>query len=152
MTQTGSRFLIAMVEGKPYAFQLSDISEVTETFRTFPFPKSPPCYLGLINSHGAPIPLIDFAARILGSPPRQSGTILVLDHKIASLAIRVDNIERIASDVRIMDAEDGGDGPCDRILLSGHDKIPLPNLDRLVAKLEDELLREHAGGKQRRTR
>ncbi len=132
------RFLIVSVSDKRFAFPLKDIAEVMETFRTYPIPKAPPEYVGVMNSHGAPVPVLDFGSFLHGRPARQSGTILVIDSRIGSLALLVDGIEKIVSGCT---AETGSE----RDWLSGTslelemETIPSPSLEKLVALLEETL-------------
>lgn len=132
------RFLIVSVGEKRFAFPLKDIAEVMETFRTYPLPKAPPEYVGVMNFHGAPVPVLDLGTLLHGRPPQQSGTILVLDGRIGSLALRVDGIDKIVSG---RTAETGSESNW----LSGTSlelemaTIPSPSLEKLVELLEETL-------------
>jgi|AMWB02.1.fsa_nt_gi purine-binding chemotaxis protein CheW len=138
MTAQQERFLIVSVSEKRFAFPLKDIAEVMETCRTYPIPKAPAEYVGVMNSHGAPLPVLDFGSLLDGRPARQSGTTLVLDSRIASLALRVDSIEQIVSGCT---AETGSDSDW----LSGtyleleKGAIPSPSLEKLIVLLEETL-------------
>ena len=100
MSSRARRFLIFTLRGDRYAMNVSDLSEVMETPPTFPIPKAPKTFLGVMNFHGTPTPVLDLAAFLHGDPPENSGRILILDHKIGSLALRIDTVERIISDIR----------------------------------------------------
>jgi chemotaxis signal transduction protein len=134
-----SPFLIVSVRGERCALYLGDIAEVMETFTTYPIPKSPPSLLGVMNFHGSPVPVLDLASFLHGSPPSGSGPVLVLDHRMASLALRVDAVERILFEGR----EDGndleGDGFMGTTVSGAGEGIRLLRLARVVERLDEEL-------------
>ncbi len=132
------RFLIVSVREKRFAFHLKDIAEVMETFLTYPIPKAPQEYLGVMNSHGVPVPVLDFGSFLHGCPPKESGTILVLDSRICSLALRVDGIEKIVS-ACIAESSDESDWLSGTSVAIGQEKIPLPSLEKLLVLLEDSI-------------
>ena len=132
------RFLIVSVGNERFAFPLRDIAEVTETFRTFPIPKAPPEYIGVMNFHGSPVPLLDFDSFLHRIPAKETGTILVLDRRIGSLALRVEGIERIVTDCTVENGNES-DWLSGKSVMLGLEKIPLPSLEGLVAQLEEAL-------------
>jgi purine-binding chemotaxis protein CheW len=139
MSGRGKRFLIFTLRGDRYAMNVSDLSEVMETPPTFPIPKAPKTFLGVMNFHGAPTPVLDLASFLHGDPPKSSGRILILDHKIGSLAVRIDTVERIISDIRGLQVYQE-EGPYVRqSILFNNEKIPLFALDILMAELENEV-------------
>jgi hypothetical protein len=141
-------FLIVTVRGERCALHLGDIAEVMETFTTFPIPTAPHPILGVMNFHGSPVPVLDLASFLHGPPPTGSGPILVLDHRIAALALRVDAVERILFDGRQGGTgleEDGFMGPP---VSGAGEGIRLLLLERVVERL-DELLRGGTGSAAR---
>jgi hypothetical protein len=138
MKVTQERFLIASVSEKRFAFPLKDITEVMETFLTYPMPKAPPEYLGVMNFHGTPVPVLDFDSFLHRCPAKESGTILALDARIGSLAVRVDGIEKIVSGCIVASGSEH-DWLSGTSVDIGQEKIPSPSLERLVELLEDAL-------------
>lgn len=141
------RFLIVSVCEKRFAFSLQDITEVMETFRTYPIPKAPPEYVGVMNCHGAPVPVMDFDSFLHGCPAKDSGTILVLDGRIGSLALRVDGIDKIVSGCTVETGSES-DWLLGTSVAMGPERIPLPSLDKLVTLLEETL--QGSGAKPRK--
>ncbi|NMC73013.1 MAG: chemotaxis protein CheW [Geobacteraceae bacterium] len=141
MSGRHDRFLIIDAGGKRWAVPLDEIAEVRETFRTFPIPRAPAHYLGAMNSHGTPTPILDLAAFLLGDSPRSDGTLLLLDHRIATLALRIDRVERILHAAPPEEEAGTGSGLTARTIPYNEEAVPLLDLARLVAGLEDELLR-----------
>jgi len=139
MNSRQAPFLIVAVRGERCALHLGDIVEVMETFTAFPIPKAPPSLLGVMNFHGSPIPVLDLASFLHGSPSAGPGPVLVLDHRIASLALRVDAVERI-----LFDGREGGtsleeDGFLGSPVSGAGDGIRLLLLERVVEGLDEVL-------------
>jgi chemotaxis signal transduction protein len=143
MSGRGRRFLIFSLRGTRYAVNVGDLSEVMETPATFPIPRAPKTYLGVMNFHGAPTPVLDLASFLHGDPPVRSGRILVLNHKVGSLALRIDTVERIVSDIRGLQVQpEEGPYVCQSILFN-KEKIPLLAVDMLMGELEEEVRTGH---------
>ncbi|RQW89991.1 MAG: chemotaxis protein CheW [Geobacter sp.] len=139
MSGRGRRFLIFTLCGDRFAMNVSDLAEVMETTPTFPIPKAPKSFLGVMNFHGAPIPVLDLASFLHGDPPKSAGRILILDHKIGSLALRIDTVERIVSDIRGLQIQQDEGSYVRQSILFNTDKIPLFALDILMTELENEV-------------
>ena len=140
MTKRHDRFLIVNLRGERLALRLDDIAEVRETFQTYPIPNVPEYYLGVMNSHGSPTPILDPAAFLYGDSPRDAGTLLLLDHRIGTLALRIDRVERIIYAVPPVETEPPGNGLTERTVLHNDEDIPLLDLERLVTRLENDFL------------
>jgi len=140
MTGHEERFLLATVRKETYALPLKDIAEVMESFQTFPLPKSPPGYLGLMNFHGSPRPVLDLSTFLHGDLPQMTGAVLVLDHHIGSLALRVDAVKRIAVDIRAAETAGDEDSRTGITFPSSDGTIRILSPERLVARLEEELI------------
>lgn len=142
MSDRGRRFLIFTLRGDRFAMNASDLSEVMEPPPTFPIPKAPKTFLGIMNFHGSPIPILDLASFLYGDPPKSTGRILILDHKIGSLALRIDTVERIISDIRGLQILQEEGSYVRQSILFNTEKIPLIALDILMTELENELRTE----------
>ncbi len=138
MKANQERFLIASVREKRFAFPLKDIAEVMETFLAYPIPKAPREYVGVMNFHGAPVPVLDFDSFLNGCPAKGTGSVLMLDSRICSLALRIDGIERIASG-EIIGGGNESDWLSGTSVAIGQESLPSPSLERLVELLEDAL-------------
>jgi chemotaxis signal transduction protein len=145
MTTGEERFLLARVRDKILAFPLRDIAEVMETFQAFPLPKCPPGYVGIMNFHGSPRPVLDLSSYLHGETPQQTGAILVLEHRIGSLALRVDTVEKISVDIHTVGPVEEDEGRTDVIIPSSDGNIPILSPERLVARLEEELISGNSG-------
>jgi len=144
MSGRGRRFLIFTLQGDRYAVNVENLSEVMETPATFPIPRVSQAYLGVMNFHGAPVPILDLASFLSGARPTRSGRILVLNHKVGSLALRIDTVERIVSDIRGLEVQPD-EGPLVRqSILFNKEKIPLLAVEMLMAELEEEVRTGHS--------
>jgi chemotaxis signal transduction protein len=141
MTVRHDRFLIVTLCSERLALPLNDIMEVRETFQTFPLPKAPAYYVGVMNSHGSPTPILDLTAFLYGDSPKSGGTLLLLDHRIGTLAMRIDRVDRIIYATPPSETEEACDGLMERTVMHNEETIRLLNLERLVARLEAEFLR-----------
>ena len=139
MSGRGRRFLIFTLRNERYAMNVSDLAEVMEPPPTFPIPKAPKSFLGVMNFHGSPIPVLDLASFLHGDPPKSTGRILILDHKIGSLALRIDTVERIVSDIRGLQIQQDEGSYVRQSILFNTVKIPLFALDILITELENEV-------------
>jgi chemotaxis signal transduction protein len=139
MSSRARRFLIFTLQGERHAMNVSDLSEVMETPPTFPIPKAPKTFLGVMNFHGSPTPVLDLASFLHGVPPKSSGRILILDHKIASLALRIDTVERIISDIRGLQVQQDESSYARQSILFNNEKIPIFAVDILMTELENEV-------------
>ena len=83
-----------------YALELRWVREVVSLGFVTNVPSAPPALGGVCNLHGAILPVIDLGARIgapLGPPPRQGDGALVLEMDGVVCALRVDQVEHVAS-------------------------------------------------------
>jgi len=139
MNSRGRRFLIFTLRGRQYSVNAADLSEVMETPVTFPIPRAPRGYLGVMNFHGVPTPVLDLASFLHGDPPTAAGKILVLDHRHGSLALRIDKVVRIVSDIRDLRIQPEEAHFVKQSLLFQNERIPVLALDVLMDGLEEEI-------------
>lgn len=83
-----------------YALELRWVREVVNLGFVTNVPTAPPVLGGVCNLHGAILPVIDLGALIgapLGPPARQGDGALVLEMDGVVCALRVDQVEHVAS-------------------------------------------------------
>jgi purine-binding chemotaxis protein CheW len=97
MIRSELKYLIFCMSGRLFAFDLSQVAEVSEPQRTWPVPAVPPYYLGAMNFHGSIIAVMDLAAFMgfAASPVQEK--LIVLHNDIAALAFLVERVLRIVS-------------------------------------------------------
>jgi chemotaxis signal transduction protein len=101
VTDRNRKFLIFSLPGSLYALDLAQVAEVGNPPQTWPIPLAPPCYSGALNFHGDIVAVMDLAVFFGLAGPRKPGKIIVLHQEIASLALLVDAVARIASEEEV---------------------------------------------------
>lgn len=131
------RFLLFTLRDSTYAIDLQQVAEVIEPPPLFPIPLAPTHFIGAINSHGKIKPVLDLS---LPAPDcsRPGRKIMVLEDRVADLAIMVDGVLSIASaETMEMKPADADNDLSDWIFSDGTEEIGLLALDRLLQRLEE---------------
>jgi chemotaxis signal transduction protein len=136
-----SSLLLFRLGYRRLALELAAVAEVLEEQPTFPIPLAPPCFVGVMNSHGSLVSLVDLGRYLDDRNSATPGKVLVLDRRIGRLALRVDEVERIVA-AEELDTPRAVNEPLHHVLveISGED-VPVLAADLLVAQLEEDLLR-----------
>lgn len=92
--------IVFTIGGVRYALELRWVREVVSLGFVTAVPTAPPAFSGVCNLHGTILPVLDVAA-LLDQPPgtgaRQGDGALVLEAEGAVCALRVDQIDHVAS-------------------------------------------------------
>ena len=134
------RFLLFSAAGEGFAFNLQQVCEVMEPQASFPIPRVPRHFIGLINFHGTLTALVDLGLYLGREVQRAPGKVLVLHAKLASLAIRVDAVNTIIAGEAISERSPGEDPLTAALLETEHGTFRLLRLDALLFGLEQGLL------------
>ncbi|KAF0219777.1 MAG: putative CheW [Geobacteraceae bacterium] len=136
------RLLIFNVQERRYALGLQDVAEVMEPPPTFPIPRAPGWFKGVMNFHGSLVSVLDLAKFLkIGSAVRP-GKVLVLDRCIASLALMVDRVETIVSDDNVLGEVAGSEPMVAKVLNTADGEVKLLAVEALLAELEETMNRE----------
>jgi len=95
MTDAERKYLLFNLQGRRFAFDLSQVAEVDEPPSVWPIPGAPACYTGAMNFHGTIVAVMDLAAFLGFSGDRRLEKVIVLDAGLAALAFLVEQVERI---------------------------------------------------------
>lgn len=136
---TQERFLLFSAAGEGFAFNLQEISEVMEPPVSFPIPRAPQHFTGLINFHGTLTSLIDLGLYLGRGAHAEPGKVLVLDPKLAGLAILVDGVTSIVSREAITEESPGDHHLTAAQLVTEHGSFRLLRLEALLRDLEQGL-------------
>jgi len=98
MTPSG-RLLVFRLGSRRLALDLATVSEVTELPATWPIPLAPISFIGMMNSHGSLLPLLDLSSYLGTGKGSTDGKALIIDRSIGDLALYVDGVERIVPGV-----------------------------------------------------
>ena len=136
MNEGIERFLVFTLRGTNYALDLSDVAEVVEPPPVFPVPRAPRHILGVMNFHGALTSILDLANFLGIGVFAPAGKVLVLDSRLANLALWVDGVSSIVSVEAIQNRETGNDAMIAERLQTDAGEINRLSLDWLLQKLE----------------
>jgi len=112
MSRVSQKYLIFVLAGRRFAFDLAQVAEVAEVEEQpliWPIPKAPACYPGAMNFHGTIVAAMDLALFLGLSGNHGTEKVIVLDVRIAALAFLVEHVIRIA-DVDQTDIREAADG------------------------------------------
>ncbi|MBJ6799546.1 chemotaxis protein CheW [Geomonas propionica] len=136
---TAERLLLFSAARQLFALNLQEVCEVMEPQRCYPLAGAPSHYHGLINFHGNLTALVDLAGylRLQGRP--LPGKVLVIDTKLAHLALKVDAVGSILDATSITGASSHEDPLTEAVLDTPHGSVHLLRLEALLTGLEQEL-------------
>lgn len=130
------RFIIFSLRDERYALDLRDVAEVMEPPPTYPIPRAPHYFAGIINFHGTLVAALDLAM-FLGAEPGSPGEkILVLDRNIANLAFHVDTVEDIISGETVLEERAGIDAMTASLLVMADGEVKVLAVRPILEKLE----------------
>ena len=133
------RYLLFSAAGERFAFELQEISEVMEPQESFAVPRAPQHFVGLINFHGAPTALVDLGLFLGRQAAGDPGKVLVLDSRVAALALQVEGVQAIVSSEAILERSPGDAPLIEAQLETEQGRFRLLRLEALLAALEQGL-------------
>jgi purine-binding chemotaxis protein CheW len=134
------RLLLFTLAGQRFAFDLQEVAEVMEPPASYPFPRAPDHFVGLMNFHGTLTALVDLGLYLGGSrrPPAQ-GKVLVLDTRLASLALWVDGVSAVVAGSTVSARKPGEDDLTSELLETANGSVRLLQVEALLHALEQGL-------------
>lgn len=135
------RLLVFTVQGSRYALDLRDVAEVMDPQATFPVPWAPGYLKGAMNFHGSLVTLLDLAEFMNVGATEAGGNILVLDKRIANLALRVDGVENIVLSDAVLEEDESSDPMVDKLLILADGEIRMLAVGKLLESIEETLRR-----------
>lgn len=130
------RYIVFTLRGGRYALDLRDVAEVRDPPLTFPIPRAPHYFAGIINFHGALVAVLDLAMFFEAQHGSTGEKILVLDRSIANLAILVDMVEDIVSEEVVLEEREGGDATTASLLVMADGEVKLLAVRNILENLE----------------
>ena len=92
--------IIFAIGGVHYALELRSVREVVNLGFVTNVPTAPPALGGVCNLHGAILPVLDVGVLVsgaVGPPARQGDSALVVEVDAVVCALRVDQVDHVAS-------------------------------------------------------
>ncbi len=133
------RYLIFRIGGEEYALALAGAAELMELPTVYPLPKAPAYYLGVVNVHNRPVPVLDLALMRGSAPSGGRRDILAIGGKDVNLALLVDGSIDIASGDFPVEPATDGDCAAEKQLMLDAEAIKLIEPESLLDKLEKEM-------------
>ncbi len=135
------RLLIFTVGGERFALDIQDVAEVMDPPPTFPVPWAPAWLVGVMNFHGSLVAVLDLASFITDGTVPPGGSVLVLDRRIANLALRVNGVENIVPVDVVLEEEESTDTLVDKVYVMADGEIRLLATEKLLERLEHDVRR-----------
>src|SRR5512133_3521207 len=113
------RYMLFSLNERRYAIEVENVAEIAEIPTAYPIPFAPRFMRGVVNIHGKIAAILDLALFSGVGTVTNDGTVLLLNCPDTSLALIVDQMERIISSEEIISRE-AGEGPLEqgRLILS----------------------------------
>jgi len=141
MINGSQRLFIFCVRGSRFALDIQDVAEVLDPPVSFPVPWAPGYLKGTINFHGSLVTLHDLADFMNVGPIGHGGNILVLDKRIANLALWVDSVENIVSFDAVLEEDESSDPVVDKVLTMPDGEIRMLAVGKLLERIEEDLIK-----------
>jgi purine-binding chemotaxis protein CheW len=139
MTDNENRLIIFTLQGEYYALRLGDVAEVMEPPILYPIPRAPHYFTGIMNFHGNLVSVIDLADLLKGNPRDPQGQLLVLDTRIANLALWVESVESVRPAEVIHEEQGSSEALVEKILIMSEREVKMLSVEKLLEKLEEIL-------------
>lgn len=141
MIDSMQRLFIFNVGGQRFALDLQHVAEVLDPPIMFPVPWAPAWLAGAMNFHGSLVAVLDLAGFMDIGTAARDGNVLVLDRRIANLALRVDGVENIVFSDVVLEEDKSVDPLVDKVLITADGEIRLLAVGQLLERIEDALRR-----------
>jgi len=140
MSEAENRYLVFDMGGESYALNLKDVEEIMELPDIHPLPRAPSYYSGVMNCHSMPVPILDLSLFLKKVLPLPGEKILVLNRKIANLALRVHAVKCIAAGIVTEETDIDSVDVIEKTILVADVETKLLVIERLLLLLEQEAL------------
>lgn len=128
-----SGYMLFSAGGHRYAVSVDSVDEIAEMVPEYPIPGAPRFIRGAVNIHGKIAALLDISLFLGKGPLLQGRNMLLLRVQGASLALLVEQMERIVYDADILQDDSAATGA---YLQLADSSALLLNADNLVDSLE----------------
>jgi len=134
------RLLLFTLADQRFALDLQEVAEVMEPPTSYPIPRTPAHFVGLINFHGTLTALVDLGLYLgFSRRPTTQGKVLVLDTRLASLALWVDGVSAVVAGSTVSARTPGEDDLTAELLETGQGPVRLLRVESLLDALEQGL-------------
>ncbi len=139
MTDVAERLVVFTLQGNKYALFLRHVAEVVEPPPIFPIMNVPHFFLGIMNSHGNLVSLLDLSNFLFNAPRNPQGKVLVLATSIANLAFWVDAVENVGASDVVLEEYESDEPLVEKVLAMADGEVKMLAMERILEKLEEIL-------------
>jgi purine-binding chemotaxis protein CheW len=139
MTDSAKRMILFSVEGETFALRLEDVAEVMEPPPIYPIPRVPELFAGIMNFHGNLVSVVDLARLLKNVSGASQGQLLVLDTRVANLALRVESVESVSPAEVLQEERESGDPLMEKELTVSGRGVKMLSVEKLLGRLEGML-------------
>jgi purine-binding chemotaxis protein CheW len=136
MMDDAERLILFSLDGNRYALRLGDVAEVMEPPRIYHVPRVPQYITGIMNFHGTLVSVIDLANFLTGAPCHPRREVLVLDTRIANLALWVDSVENVRCADIIREESGNCEFLVEKLLMIADGEVKMLSVKMLLDKIE----------------
>lgn len=127
--------------GQRYALEVEAVAEIAEMLPEYPIPFAPRFLRGIVNIHGKLAAILDLALYSGAGGATNGRNLLLLNVPDTSLALIVEQMERIISSEEIMSLEEGKGSLEKSTLILADGPATLLDVDALLEGIEGVLER-----------
>lgn len=139
MTDLTGRIIVFTLQGNSYSLRLGQVAEVLEGAITFPVPMAPVYLNEAIDFHGEIVPVLDLEALLSSGSKTRGEGLLVLDRKIAVLALKVDSVAGIMPEEDIVEEGAASDPLVEKVYNIAGRRVECLSIEAVLKKLEETL-------------
>jgi len=136
MNSAASRYMLFSTGGVRYAANVDYVDEISEMLPEYPIPQSPRFLRGVVNIHGKLAAVIDLSLYVGTGPVKKGCNLLLLKMPESSLAIVVEQMERMIFGDEILSFEQGVQDMGTRTCTLPDGKAELLDVEKLLNSVE----------------
>lgn len=139
MSDILKRYMLFSLREQRYAIDVDAVAEISEVLPEFPIPNAPHFLRGVVNIHGKVAAVLDLGLYIGAGPTLKGRNLLLLNSAGSSLAILVEQMERMVGGDEILSREPGKGTFATAALILADGPAMLLAVDALLESVEKAL-------------
>ena len=139
MNSAATRYMLFSTGGLRYAVNVDYLDEISELLQEYPIPQTPRFLRGVVNIHGKLAAVFDLSMYVGTGPVKKGCNLLLLKMPETSLAIIVEQMERMISGDEIVSIEQGSGSSGTTTFILPDGKAELLDAEQLVDSMEKSL-------------
>ena len=140
MNSAATRYMLFSTGGLRYAVNVDYLDEISELLQEYPIPQTPRFLRGVVNIHGKLAAVFDLSMYVGTGPVKKGCNLLLLKMPETSLAIIVEQMERMISGDEIVSIEQGSGSSGATAFILPDGKAELLDAEQLVDSMENSFV------------